>query len=78
MKKTKKSKAKPKAPEKKAKRAKKPRLKIISVKFSGPVLKELEARAKKLTDGNLSALLRYTGLKYRPTKGEQVPFKFVL
>ncbi len=71
-------KAKAKSIPTKKKKAKKPGLKVINVKLSGPTLKQLEKRAKKFTDGNLSLLLRYAGLWYRPIKGEKIPFKTVL
>lgn len=73
-----KKKAKKSAPKKAAKKARKPRLTVINVKLSNATLHLLEARAKKFTDGNLSLLLRYAGLRYRPAKGESIPFKIVL
>lgn len=57
---------------------KKPPLKVKNIKFGAETLKLIEQRAKKFTDGNLSAFLRYTALRYTPKKGEPVPFKTVL
>lgn len=60
----------------KKKAAKKPRMGVVNVKLTRATRKQLEERAKKFADGNLSAYLRYTGLRYTPVKGEK--FKVIL
>lgn len=45
---------------------------VVNVKLSHDIRSTLRARAKKFAKGNLSAWLRYAGLKYIPKKGEKV------
>lgn len=47
-------------------------LKIVNIKVGGKDRKDLNAKAKAHAKGNLSAWLRYAGLRYVPKKGEVV------
>lgn len=65
-------KSKPAKQAKKKAAKKKKGLTCINVKMSKATLSTLRARARKFTKGNVSALLRYAGLKYTLKKGESM------
>lgn len=58
------------APKKKAIKASGSKLKIVNIKVGGKDRSSLTAKAKAHAKGNLSAWLRYAGLRYTPKKGE--------
>lgn len=62
--------AKTKAPKKVVKTGSE--LKIVNIKVGSKDRKDLNAKAGAYAKGNLSAWLRYAGLRYVPKKGEVI------
>lgn len=61
-------------PASKAKAAPKKKFRVVNVKVGGEQ-REIEAKARRYADGNISAWLRYAGRMYTPKKGEKVNLK---
>lgn len=59
-------------PKKKPAKVYKSDLVMVMIKMSPADKAALVRKAKRIADGNLSALLRYSGLKYVPKPGEKV------
>lgn len=55
------------------KKQKKPSYMIISIKMERELYRKLRQKAERNAGGNLSAWIRYAGLKYSVKKGEHVP-----
>ena len=53
------------------KKQKRSKLKLINLKVSSRERKELNALAQKYMGGNLSAWLRYAGLRFDPKKNRR-------
>ena len=60
------------AAKRKAVKATGSKLKIVNIKVGGKDRSGLSAKAKAYAKGNLSAWLRYAGLRYVPKKGEVI------